>query len=110
MDIPAEAWIASAYGGIILLAAVGRYLTLPRHAAKNDPVLAGVGLELGSREQTERLIGEVHGIRIAVEILADRRTEEFQEMHQELLERMDTQERRKEQEEQKPRRQPPRRR
>jgi hypothetical protein len=62
MDIPAEAWIASAYGGIILLAAVGRYLTLPRHAAKNDAVLAGVGLEFGSREQTERLIGEVHGI------------------------------------------------
>lgn len=94
MDIPAEAWIAGAYGGIILLAALGRYLTLPKHAAKHDPILASVGLELGNREQTERLIGEVHGCRVALEVLADRRTEEFQDMHKELLERMDEQERR----------------
>jgi hypothetical protein len=95
MDIPAEAWIAGAYGGIILLAALGRYLTLPKHAAKHDPVLASVGLELGNREQTERLIGEVHGCRLALEVLADRRTEELTEMHRELLEEMKAQERRR---------------
>lgn len=105
MDIPAEVWVAGVYGGVILLAALGRYVALPRHAAKHDPVLAGVGIELGNREQTERLIGEVHGCRIALEVLADRRTEEFEEMHKELLERMDAQERRHA-----PRRPPPTRR
>lgn len=93
MDIPAEAWIAAAYGAIILLAAAGRYMTLPKRAAKHDPVIAGVGIELGNREQTDRLIAEVHGCRVALEVLADRRTEEFQDMHKELLERMDAQER-----------------
>lgn len=108
MDIPAEAWIAGAYGGIIMLAALGRYLTLPRHVAKTtDPVLAGVGLELGNREQTERLIIEVRGCRIALEALADKRTSEMEEMHKEVLERLD---RREEQEESGPRRHTPRRR
>jgi hypothetical protein len=74
------------------------------------PVLTSIGLELGNREQTERLIGEVHGCRVALEVLADRRTEDIEDMHKALLERMDAQERREEQEEQRPRRQPPRRR
>ena len=110
MEIPAEVWIAGAYGGIITLAAIGRYLTLPKIRRHADPVLASVGLELGNREQTERLIAEVHGCRLALETLADKRTDEIEELHRSLLDRMDAQERREEQEEQRPRRQPPRRR
>jgi chloramphenicol 3-O-phosphotransferase len=56
------------------------------------------------------LVVEVTGCRKALEVLADRRTEEVEDMHKAVLERLDAQERREEQEEQSPRRHPPRRR
>lgn len=93
-----------------VLAGLWAYFRPQRRPATQNPVLTGVGIELGNREQTERLIGEVHGCRIALEALADKRVDEMEDMHKALLERMDAQERREEQEEQRPRRQPPRRR
>jgi hypothetical protein len=93
-----------------VLAGLWAYFRPPRRQPSPNPVLTGVGIELGNREQTERLIGEVHGCRVALEVLADRRTEEMEDMHKALLERLDAQERREEQEEQAPRRHPPRRR
>ncbi|RWG02585.1 hypothetical protein [Mesorhizobium sp.] len=72
MDIPTEVWIGAAYGGIIFLVAIGRYLSRPKEVAKVDPVITGVGIELGSREQTERLISEVKRIG---DILTDKNTE-----------------------------------
>jgi hypothetical protein len=90
-----------------VLAGLWAYFRPQRAAPPSNSILAGVGIELGNREQTERLISEVHGIRVAVEILADRRTEEMEDIHRELLERLDRQE---EQEESGPRKHPPRRR
>lgn len=84
MDIPAEVWIAGAYGGIITLAAIGRYLTRTREPPK-DPVIAGIALGFGD----ERFLTLLTRCAVALEALADRRTEELEEMHQKLLERMD---------------------
>lgn len=106
MEIPAEIWIASAYGGIITLAAVGRYLSRPREPRKHDPILAGIGLGFGD----ERFLAILTRCAEALEALADKRTDEMEDMHKALLERLDAQERREEQEEQRPRRAPPRRR
>ncbi|CDX26609.1 hypothetical protein MPL3356_60464 [Mesorhizobium plurifarium] len=84
MDIPAEVWIAGAYGGIIVLAAVGRYLTKPKEATR-DPVIAGIALGFGD----ERFLALLTRCAVALEALADRRTEELTEMHQQLIERLD---------------------
>jgi hypothetical protein len=97
--------------GVLIGTATAAYVGYSKKwPAKPDPVLTGIGFELSNREQTERLIGEVRGCRVALEVLADRRTEEMEDMHKALLERLDAQERREEQEEQSPRRHPPRRR
>lgn len=95
--------------GVFLGAATAAYVGYSkRWPAKPDhPVLTGIGIGFGDREMQERLIVEVRGCRLALEILADRRTEEMEDMHKALLERLD---RREEQESQRPRRQPPRRR
>lgn len=86
---------------------VGYSKQWPAKPATAAPVLTSIGLELGNREQTERLISEVHGCRVALEVLADRRTQEMEDIHRELLDQMH---RKEEQEESSPRRQPPRRR
>jgi hypothetical protein len=96
--------------GVFLGAATAAYVGYSKRwppAKPDHPVLTGIGLGFGDREMHERLIKEIRGMRIALEILADRRTEEMEDMHKALLERLD---RRYEQEESKPRRQPPRRR
>lgn len=98
--------------GVFVGAAIAAYVGYSKKwAAKPEhTMLTSVGIELGNREQAERLIGEVHGCRLALEALADKRVDEMEEMHRSLLDRLDAQERREEQEEQRPRRPPPRRR
>lgn len=112
MELTPDLLGAGFVGLIIVLGAIGQYLrSLKGNAAiTHGPVLAGIGVELGTREQTERMIGELSGIRKAVEILADKRTDEIEEMHRALLDRLDAQERREEQEEQRPHKPPIRRR
>jgi hypothetical protein len=85
--------------GVFIGAATAAYVGYSKRwpAKPESPMLTAIGVELGNREQTERLISEVHGCRVALEVLADRRTEEFQDMHKELLERLDAQERWQEQ-------------
>lgn len=98
-------------GLIIILGAVGNYLRSrekPTH--RPDPVLTGIGLAYGDREQCERLITVLTRMSRALDILADRRTDEMEDMHRALLDRLDAQERREEQEEARPRRNPVRRR
>ena len=68
-----------------------------------DPVLAGIGFELGNREQSKQMVEAMTRCAVALEILADKRTDEMEDMHRALLERLDAQERREEQEEAKPR-------
>lgn len=93
--------------GVFMGAATAAYVGYSKRwpAKPEAPVLTAIGVELGNREQTERLIAEVHGCRVALEVLADRRTEEIEDIHKELLERMDRAEQM-----QKTRRAPPRRR
>src|ERR1051325_11207160 len=76
--------------GVFIGAATAAYVGYSkRWPAKPDtPVLTGIGWELGTREQAERLIAEVRGIRLAVEVPADRRTEELEDIHQKLLDRL----------------------
>lgn len=59
-----------------------------------DAVVAGVGVELGNRHQTEQLIAEVRRCADCLEILADRKREETEEKLDEILERLDERERR----------------
>jgi hypothetical protein len=96
--------------GVFLGAATAAYVGYSKRwpAKPNHPVLTGIGIGFGDRDMHERLIAEVHGCRVALEVLADRRTEEMEDMFKTMMERLD---RREEQEAQRPRRQPaPRRR
>ena len=89
---------------IALIAGAGAYLRRrPRPAPAVDPVVAGVGFGLMERQQAEQLIEQVKRCAVALEVLADRRTEEMEDIHKALLERLDAQERREEQEEPRPR-------
>jgi len=87
MTIPPEVWIAAIYGGLLLLAGVGRYLTRKKEAPKPpDSMLAAIGLEFGTREQGERVIAELKRI---ADTLADKKQHEIDDKLDELLERMD---------------------
>lgn len=111
MELTPELLGTAAVGAVVIVSAIGNYLrTLKEKPRPIDPVIAGIGIGYGDREQTERLILEVRGCRIALEALADKRADEMEEMQQALLDRLDDAARRKEQEEQRPRRAPPRRR
>ncbi len=112
MELTPDLLGAGFVGLVIVIGAIGNYLRSLKgnSAITHGPVLAGIGMELGNKEQTERVIVELAGIRKAVEILADKRTDEIEEMHRALLDRLDAQERREEQEEQSPHKPPIRRR
>lgn len=98
--------IAAAFLGLVLgLGALGQYLRTLRSPAKPlDPVLVGIGIGYGDKEQAERLIAATVRMAVAMETLADKRTGEMVDIHKALLERLDAQQRREEQEEQRPRR------
>lgn len=100
-------------GLVIVLGAIGQYLRslkTPPAVKATDPVIAGIAVAYGDKEQTERLIATLGRCATALEALADKRADEMEEMQKALLERLDAADRRAEQEEQRPRRQPPRRR
>lgn len=80
-------------GLIIILGALGQYIRSLKATRPADPVLAGIGVELGNREQTERMIAVHLRIAVALEALADKEREELTEMHKSLLARLDSQER-----------------
>jgi hypothetical protein len=88
IDNPAEVWIAGIYSAILFFAVLGRYLLLPKRAMGADPVLAGVGLELGTREQIDHLVLQVKRCADALERLADKRQDEIQETLEEIVEEM----------------------
>lgn len=80
-------------GGLIAALAAGaagyfgREL-LGKSSPKVDPVITGIGLALGDKEQSERLIDELRRIAVALEALADKRQSEIDEKLEELLERI----------------------
>jgi len=86
MQIGSELWIAGLYGLILLLAAVGQYLNRPKQTAKPDPVLGGVGLELGNRAQLDLLITQVKRI---ADIMENKRQTEMEETLEELVAKVD---------------------
>jgi hypothetical protein len=67
-------------------------------------------LAFGEHDQMERLIGQTKRIADSMDVLADKRKDELEEIHRALLNRLDMQERREEQEEPRRRPDPPRRR
>lgn len=111
MELTPEIITTAAVGVVVFIGAIGNYLrTLKeRPAHRADAVVAGIALGYGDKEQTERVIVLLGRMTASLEALADRRTDEMEDMHKALLERLDAQERREEQEEQIPRRHPARR-
>lgn len=113
MELTPDQLGAGFVGLVIVLGAMGQYLRSLRASPAvkaTDPVLAGIAVAFGDREQGERLITVLERCAKALEALADKRADEMEEMQKALLERLDAADRRAEQEEQKPRRQPARRR
>lgn len=71
---------------IFMFAGLWAYFRSPKQSPPTQsPVLTGVGMEFGNREQTERLIAAVN--RVADEI-ANRKTDEMTDTMKELLERL----------------------
>jgi hypothetical protein len=96
MELTPEVLATGAVGLVVVIGAIGQYLKSLKTTPAQSSVLQGVGIELGNREQTERLIGVQTRIAVALEALADKRTSEMEDIHRELLDRLD---RREEQEE-----------
>lgn len=71
MELTPDILGAGFVGLVVILGAIGQYLRSLRQPAKQDPVLAGVGLELGTREQTERLIAAINRV---ADVLSDKNT------------------------------------
>ena len=91
--------LAGVFVGGIIMGIVGYLRSKP--AARTDHIKS-IGVEFGNREQSERQIEVL--VRIsALEVLADKRTTDIEEIHRSLLDRLDAQERREEQEESLPR-------
>lgn len=110
MELTPELLGTAGVGAVVLIGAIGNYLRSLREKPRaSDPVIAGIGLAFGDREQSERMISALTRMAAAMEILADRRTDEMADIQKALLERLDAQERREEQEQERSRR-PPRRR
>ena len=105
MTLTPEILFTGIVGLLIILGAIGNYLrTRDKPSYATRPALTGIGMAWGEREQIERMIGVQERIARSLEILADRRTEEMEEIHRTLLDRLDARERREEQEEPRPRR------
>jgi len=91
MDMSIDQIGTYAVGGFIALGAIGHYLRSLRAkpTPAPDTAIVGIGMELGNREQTERLIAQVTRIADGMDILADKRTDEMEEIHKNLLARLD---------------------
>ena len=68
-----------------VLAGLWAYFRVPNRPAPS-PVLTGVGLELGSREQTERLIEQVKRI---ADVLEDKNQAKIEDKLEDLAEKVD---------------------
>lgn len=88
--------------GILLAAAVaalagyfGPRVFRKTPAPKTDPVLTGIGLALGDKEQSERMVECLDRIARALEAIADKRQTEMQDTMEEILERLSDKEKRR---------------
>lgn len=85
-----ESLAAAAFFIVSMLAAAWGYLRKPAPPQKTDPVLTGIGVELGNRVQMQELVEAVN--RVADEI-ANKKQEEVVDKLDEALRRMDESER-----------------
>lgn len=83
-------WDVAAYGLaglLIILGSIGRYLQQKRSAKPHaDPLLTGVGLELGTRVQIDMLISAVNRIG---DILENKRQAGLEEMLKDIRDDME---------------------
>lgn len=86
MNLGAEIWIAALYGGVLLLAAVGRYLST-RPGANSQAHITAMGLAL-DRDQMERGLAYLSRIAKALEAMADKRQADMHETLEEIVEQL----------------------
>lgn len=92
-----EIWtnIGLLVGGVMLAIAAYRGKTVPpAPRQQSEAVLADVGLELGNRDQQERMIHELKRIADAMQSLSDHRQANMQDLMGELLDKMRSAEKR----------------
>lgn len=97
--MPADFWTNA---GVLIAAVVAmlagyygpRVFAKPAgEASRHDPVLTGIGMAFGDKEQQERLISGVERIAKAAETLADQKQADMSEKMDELLQRLEQAER-----------------
>lgn len=87
MELTPELLASAGAGAIVLLAGAWSYFkNLKNSSNSQDPVLASVGVELGNREQIERLIEAVNGVKDAI---LDRRQAGMEDYMKVMLSKMD---------------------
>lgn len=86
MNLGAEIWLAALYGGVLLLAAVGRYLST-RPGANSQAHITALGLSL-DRDQMERGLSYLSRIAKALEAMADKRQADMQGTLQEIVDQL----------------------
>lgn len=91
MDLTPESLGTGVVGLIIILGAIGKYLSSLK-AKQSDPVLGGVGLELGNRAQIDMLIAAINRIG---DILENKKQAGLEEMLKEIRDDMDAMKQRK---------------
>lgn len=86
MNLGAEIWIAALYGGVLLLAAVGRYLST-RPGANSQANITAMGLAL-DRDQMERGLAYLSRIAKSLEAMADKRQADIQETLEQIVDQL----------------------
>lgn len=95
MELTPDVLATGFVGAIVIIGAIGTYLrSLRQQAQQPNPIYAGVGGGLVDRDQMERLIAEVAGIRKAADIIADGKTTKMQDALQEIVEELKSKPRR----------------
>lgn len=86
MELTPELLASGVVGVIVVLGAIGQYLRTFKAKPPQDPVLAGVGIELGNREQTERVIAQLKRI---ADALTEKNASDISDRLEDLAEKVD---------------------
>lgn len=85
--------LAAVFIGTAIAAAIA-YLRKPGPKPEANPIVTGIGIELGNRLQFEEMNAQLKRIADAAEILADRKQAELSETLKELVEKVEDLDRR----------------
>lgn len=87
MELTPELLGTGIVGILVIVGAIGQYLrTYRARPTQLDPVLAGVGLELGNRQQADQIIFQLKRI---ADALTDKNTADVNDRLDELAEKVD---------------------